>query len=198
MSYARFFVRGTPPAPGRARDRAMEAIGLRVFRELDPAEDIDQRAGWCACDAPFDLDLTYDKIFVGAHLNLGLRVDTWRIPRSLFKAAFREAEREVLAQSGERKLSRNRKKALETVLKARLRRRVIPATRAFDVGWSLDEGVVRFFSHATKAQEHLVELFGKTFDLELVADGVYLGAEHAGIDATTLAALPRLRPLELA
>jgi len=195
MSYTRFFVRGD--LPKNHQERFMEGIGLRVFRELDPAEEIDQRAGWCVCDTPFDLDLTYDKVFANNYVNLGLRVDTWRIPRSLFKAAFGQAEREVLAQSAEQKLSRSRKKELEAVLKARLRRKVIPAMRAFDLSWSLEEGVVRFFSGSPKVQEQMAELFEKTFDLELVADGVYLGAEHAAVDADILARLPKLSPLEL-
>jgi len=195
MSYARFFVRGD--LPKTYQDRFMEAIRLRVFRELDPAEEIDQRAGWAACDTPFELDLTYDKVFFNNYLNLGLRIDTWRIPRSLFKAAFQRAEREVLAQSGEQKLSRAKKKGLEAVLKSRLRRKVIPAMRVFDLSWSLEEGVVRFFSGSPKVQEQMAELFEKTFDLELVADGIYLGAEHAEVDAATLVRLPKLSPLEL-
>ena len=127
MTFSRFHVRGAPPDD--YLERFPEAIQLRVFRELDPAEEIDQRAGWCAPDDAFDLQPRYDQLFVGDYLTVGMRVDTWRIPRSLFKAAMRDAERDALARSGEEKLSRAKKKDIEALLKARLRRKVIPAMR---------------------------------------------------------------------
>jgi len=175
MTFSRFHVRGD--VPNDFQDRYLEAIRLRVFRELDPAEEIDQRGGWCAPDDAFNLDPVYDQMFVGSYLNLGMRVDTWRIPRTLFKAAMRDAERDALSRSGEEKLSRAKKKDIEALLKARLRRKVIPAMKVFDLAWNLDTGVVRFFSKAPKMQELMVELFVKTFALDLALDGMYLAAE---------------------
>lgn len=196
MTFSRFHVRGD--VPDGFQERFLEAIALRIFRELDPAEEIDQRAGWCAPDDPFDLDPTYDQLFLGGYLNLGMRVDTWRIPRSLFKAAMRDAERQTLAQSGEEKLSRAKKKDLEALLKARLRRKVIPAMRVFDLSWNLDAGVVRFFSQSAKTQEQMVELFEKTFGLDLALDGMYLAADaDPELPAAVTERLPTLDPLSL-
>ena len=58
----------------------------------------------------------------------------------------------------------------------------------------LDEGVVRFFQQSPKQHELMMDLFEKTFDLDLVADGAYVAAELRGVDEATLDVLPTLEP----
>ncbi len=195
ISFSKFHVRGE--LPGDFRERFVETIRLRAFRELDPSEDLPSRCGWCSIEHPFDLDLTYEKVFFNDYLNVGLRTDTWRIPSSLFKATFREAEREYLAKFGGEKLSRAQKKNLEAMVIAKLRHRVVPAMSAVDLSWSLGEGVVRFFQKSAKQHEAMMELFEKTFELELVPDGAYVAAEKRGLGEVLLEALPRLEPISL-
>ena len=192
ITYTRFHVRGELPAD--FRDRFVEAIQLRAFRELDPGEDVEFREGWCSIEHPFDVDLTPEKVFFNGYLNLGFRVDTWRIPGALFKASIRDAERQFLAAHGTEKLSRAQKKDLEAVVVSALRRKVVPAMKVVDLSWNLDEGVVRFFQQSPKQHELMTDLFEKTFAIDLVADGAYMAAEHRGVDAATLDALPTLDP----
>ena len=116
ISFTKFHVRGELPAD--FRDRFVESIRMRAFRDLDPSEELDERTGWCSIEHPFDLDLAYEKVFFNDYLNLGLRTDVWRIPSSLFKASFREAERAYLAEHGAEKLSRTQKKNLEAIAEA--------------------------------------------------------------------------------
>ncbi len=192
ITYSRFHVRGELPAD--FRERFVASIGLRAFRELDPGEELDFRAGWCSIEHPFDVDLTPEKVFFNGYLNLGFRVDTWRIPSALFKASFREAERQYLATHGGEKLSRVQKKDLEAVVISTLRRKLVPSMKVVDLSWGLDEGVVRFFQQSPKQHELMIDLFEKTFDLELVPEGAYVTAELRGLDASTLEALPTLEP----
>lgn len=192
ITYSRFHVRGELPAD--FRERFVESIRLRAFRDLDPAEEAEFRAGWCSIEHPFDVDLTPEKVFFNGYLNLGFRVDTWRIPSALFKASFRDAERQYLATHGGEKLSRAQKKNLEAVVVSTLRRKLVPAMKVVDLTWSLDEGVVRFFQQSPKQHELMTELFEKTFELELVPDGAYVTAELRGLDAGMLDALPTLEP----
>lgn len=192
ITYTRFHVRGELPSD--FRERFVTAIGLRAFRDLDPAEDVEHRAGWCSIEHPFDVDLTSEKVFFNGYLNLGLRVDTWRIPGPLFKASFREAEREYLATHGGEKLSRAQKKNLEAVVTSTLRRKVVPAMKVVDLTWALDEGVVRFFQQSPKQHELMTELFETTFELDLVPEGAYVTAEHRGLAEHVLDALPSLEP----
>lgn len=192
ITFSKFHVETNLPTD--FRDRFVESIRLRAFRPLDPTEDVDHRAGWCSIQDPFDLDLTHEKVFFNHYLNLGFRVDRWRIPSTLFKGAFREAEREWLAKNGVTKLSRAQKKNLENVVIAQLKKKLVPAMRATDLSWNLNTGVVRFFSKSTKAIELLTELFEKSFELELVPDGAYVAAERRGLPQALLDALPQLEP----
>ena len=45
----------------------------------------------------------------------------------------------------------------------------------------MNEGIVRFFSHADKAAGNMTELFHKTFGLRLVAESPYTLAERLGL-----------------
>lgn len=195
ITFSKFHVRGELPAD--FRDRFVEAIRLRAFRELDPSEELDSRTGWCSIEHPFDLDLQHENVFFGDYLNLGLRTDTWRIPGSLFKASFRDAERAYLAEHGAEKLSRTQKKNLEALVSAKLRHKVVPAMSTVDLSWGLGEGVVRFFQQSPKQHEVMTDLFEKTFELELVPDGAYVAAEKRGLAETLLDKLPTLTPLTL-
>ncbi|MBO6934067.1 MAG: hypothetical protein JJ863_03805 [Deltaproteobacteria bacterium] len=190
LTYSKFHVRGELPQDFKTR--FVDAIRLRAFRELDPGEDLDQRSGWCSVEHPFDLDLTSEKVFWNGYLNLGFRTDTWRIPSALFKASFREVEREFCAANGIEKLSRSQKQNLEAVVISQLRRKVVPAMKVVDLSWALDEGVVRFFHQSPKVHDQMLELFEKTFELDLALDGAFLLAETRGLDAAT--ALPELEP----
>ncbi|AKF03117.1 hypothetical protein [Sandaracinus amylolyticus] len=196
ISFTKFHVRGELPAD--FRDRFVESIRLRAFRDLDPSEEVDSRTGWCSVEHPFDLDLSYEKVFFNDYLNLGLRTDTWRIPGSLFKASFREAERAYCAEHGCEKLSRTQKKNLEALVMAKLRHKVVPAMNVVDLSWGLGEGVVRFFANSPKQHESMIELFEKTFELELVPDGAYVAAEKRGLAERLMEKLPLLEPFTLA
>jgi len=192
ITYSKFHV-ATELSKG-FRDRFIEKMRLRAFRPLDPKEEIDHRAGWCSITDPFDLELTSQKVFFNDYLNVGFRVDRWRIPSPLFKAAFRAAERDWLAKQGLEKLGRAQKKNLEKIVMAQLRKKVVPAMRATDLSWNLNTGVVRFFSKSAKSHELLGELFEKTFELELVPDGAYVTAERRGLPEGLVGSLPELEP----
>lgn len=190
LTYSKFHVRGRLPQDFKTR--FVEAVRLRAFRELDPGEEADHRCGWCSVEHPFDLDLTQEKLFWNGYLNLGFRTDTWRIPSALYKASFREVEREFCASNGLEKLSRAQKKNLEAVVVSQLRRKLVPAMKVVDLSWALDEGVVRFFHQSPKVHDAMIELFEKTFELDLALDGAFLLAESRGLAAAE--ALPQLEP----
>lgn len=192
ITFSKFHVRGE--LPHDFRERFVESIRLRAFRPLDPKEEIDHRAGWCAIDDPFDLELTHEKVFYNDYLNLGFRVDRWRIPAPLFKASYRLAEREQLAKQGVEKLSRSQKKNLEAIVVAQLKKKLVPAMRTVDLSWALGPGVVRFFQKSPKQHELMLELFEKTFGLELVLDGAYVAAEERGLPEKLLGSMPELEP----
>lgn len=194
ITFSKLYVRGE--LPRTFRSRFLEALRLRAFRPLDPAQELDHRVGWVCVDDPFDLELASEKVFFNEYLNLGFRLDRWRIPSPLFKAAFRAAERDLLAKRKLEKLGRAQKKDLEAVVAAQLRKKLVPAMKVVDLSWNLNEGVVRFFSQSPKMLELMNELFVKTFGLELALDGAYTLAERRALPKKIVDALPKLEPAD--
>lgn len=179
LSYARFFVEGELPKD--FRERFMRAIRLRAMRPLEADDDENERSGWCALGDAFELDLHYDGVFYDGYLNLGFRTDRWVIPGPLLRARLREAETAYLAKKGRERLSKREKTELKDVVSRKLRKQFVPTTRAFDLSWSLDEGLVRFLSSSPKVTAAMLELFTKTFGCGLIPEAPYTLAARTGL-----------------
>lgn len=179
LTYARFFVDGDVPED--FREKFMRAIRLRAMKPLEPEDDDLERSGWSKLAEPFELDLKYDDVFYNEFIVLGFRTDRWQIPGPMLKARVREAEAAYLEKKGRDKLGRKEKAELKENVARKLRKQMEPATRVVDLAWSLNEGVVRFFSHAEKTAGNMSELFHKTFGLRLVPESPYTLAERLGL-----------------
>jgi hypothetical protein len=182
MTYTRFFVEGAPPED--FRERFMRSIRHRVMRPLEPDEEELERSGWCLIGDPYALELSYDDVFYTEYVNLGFRTDRWVVPGATMKAAMRDAEKAYLAKKGREKLTRKEKTEMKEMVSRKLRRQMAPATRLVDLSWSLNEGLVRFFSHSEKVAGNMMELFNRTFgshDLRLIPESPFTLAEHLGL-----------------
>jgi hypothetical protein len=160
----------------------MRAIRLRAMKPLEVDDDVSERSGWCAIGEPFDVELHYDGVFYNSYLNLGFRTDRWVIPGPLLRARLREAESAYLLKRGKERLSRAEKIELKEVVSRKLRKQFVPVTRAVDVTWSLEDGVVRFFSQSVRPSADMTALFQKTFGLELLPEAPYTLADRLGFD----------------
>lgn len=186
LTYARFFVDGK--LPDDFTDKCMRAIRLRAMRPLEPEDEELERSGWTKIGEPFVTDITSEDVFFNEYLNLGFRTDKWQLPTSLLKVKLREAEAAYLEKKGRERLSRQEKSELKLMVAKKLRRQTEPATRLVDLAWSLNEGVVRFFSHSAKPAAAMCDLFKTTFGLTLVPESPYTLAERVGLDKAQKAA----------
>jgi hypothetical protein len=175
-------------------EKLVDRVRLRAFRPLDASEDDEQRAGWVAIDNPFDFEIDRTKMLYGPYLNLGLRVDRWRIPGPLFKAHFAEAERAHLAERGREKLSRREKDELKTFVQKRLRKMLVPSMKVVDMSWNLDTGVIRFWSNAPALHDILGEIFSASFGHSFVPESPYTAGAALGLSDAELDAFDRLDP----
>ncbi len=179
LTYARFFVDGD--VPDDFREKYMRAIRLRAMKPLEPEDDDLDRSGWCKLAEPFEIELRYDDVFYNEYVALGFRTDRWQIPGPMLKARVREAEATYLEKKGREKLGRKERAELKETVARKLRKQTAPATRVVDLTWSMNDGIVRFFSHSHKAAGNMTELFHKTFGLRLVAESAYTLAERLGL-----------------
>lgn len=185
ISYSKFYVRGELPKKYQAP--FMKAIRLRTFVPLDPDQEEEEHQGWCAPGNALDLDLSQGKVMFDAFITLALRVDKWRIPRSLFRAHFEEAANQHKERTGREKLSKREKDEIKFRVTKRLRKKVLPSMRHFDLCWDLDRGVVLFWNRSPRLAEDLMALFEQTFALRLEQASPFVEAKQLLSEESLLA-----------
>lgn len=196
LTYARFYVDGE--LPGDFLDKAMRSIRLRAMKPLEPDDEDLERSGWCKLGEPFELDLAHDDVLPPGFVRLGFRTDRWQIPSSILRQRLRETERAYLEKKGRERLGRKERAELKEMTLRKLKQKATPATRAVDLCWSLDDGLVRFFSHANKPAAAMMELFQKTFSLRLVPEAPYTLAARLGLSREEELAWEALEPIQTA
>lgn len=196
LTFTRLFVRGTPPKD--LRKRYLASVRLRAFRPLEPDDEDNEASGWCVIERPFDLEFDADKVFHDRYLVLGFRVDRWRIPATLLNAEMADEEQRLIAKLGRERLGRRERQELKLRAAARLRRKVLPASKAVDVCWDLDGGTVLLFSHSARLIADFSALFEKTFGFGLDEDSPHAAAQRAELPARLERALYDVEPLSFA
>ncbi len=195
LSYQRFFVEHALP-----RDfvtKSHDKILALAMRPLSPNEPEAERSGWCVLGEPLDLELDRSRVFLDGFVNLGVRSDKWAIPSALFKTRIREAEQQERARKERDRLGRKEKAEIKEVVTRELRKKILPTVRVADLSWSLDEGVIRFFSHSKKSTLTMLELFEKTFGFEPIAESPHTQARRLSLSDDELRAWEAIEPVSL-
>jgi hypothetical protein len=195
LTYARYFVDGEPPDD--FRDAFVRALRLRAMKPLEPDDDTPERSGWCVLGEPFEIALDYENVFYNSFLNVGFRTDRWVVPGPMLKAKMREAETAYLAKKGRERMSKRERAELKELVLRKLRKNLVPQMRVVDLSWSLEDGIVRFFSLAARPAAAMSDLFTKTFGLRLVPEAPYTLAARLGLGKAEEKAWESLEPTEL-
>lgn len=195
LSFTRFFVTGVLPKD--LRRRFLDAVRLRVFEPLDIANEANEGSGWCVVERPFDLEFDESKLFYDRFVLLGFRVDKWRIPSAFVKAQLEDEEQRLLTKSGRERLGRAEKADLKLKVTMRLRKKILPAAKSFDVAWDVDGQTLLFFGHSAKLLLDFSALFETTFGLKLVEDSPYGAAMRAGLSRSLLKRFNHVEPMSL-
>jgi recombination associated protein RdgC len=173
VSVRRYLVRGEPP---RDKARIVKGIRAHALVPIDPRSDVERSVGWASIEDPELVDLSSEEIFTGDCVALALRVDTLKPPAAVVKRLVLEKLRAL-----GRKPNRAEKTAMKAEITKQLRGRYYPVVRTVDLVWQMDAGRVFFWSHAKGTNELAVDLFAKSFGLELVPCGPGLVAGRGTI-----------------
>jgi len=193
LTFTRFFTQGALPKD--LRRKFLEAAKLRVFEPLKPEDEALEATGWCVMERPFDLELDSAKMFHDSFVLLGFRVDRYRIPGALLKSQISDEEQRQLARGKKTKLSRNEKLEIKDRVVMRLRKKVIPTSKAIDLCWHLDSGVVLFFGHSKRMILDFMALFEKTFGLALLEDSPHAAVTRANLPRELERAFKQIEPV---
>jgi len=196
LTYARFFVDPalSEPTTGNFADRFLEKLAAHPFEPLDPEGEAAERIGWCRVGEPFETSFIYEDLFFNEFMNIGFRIDRWVVPPSLLKAKTREAEAAYLVKKGRDRLTKKEKAELKDMVAKKLRKQLAPTTRIVDLSWSLNDGVVRFFTHSASVGAAMSELFRTTFGVTLIPEAPYTTAARLGLTAEEEAGWADLEP----
>ena len=184
VTVRRYVVKGKVPSD---KGRLVKGVRAHVILPIDPASEVERSFGWALAEDPEVLDLSSDNIFVGGALVLALRVDTLKPPAAVVKRLVAEKLRALGRKPGRK----DKQEAKDWVVKS-LRSRAFPSMKAYDLVWQMDEGRLFFFSHSKGPNELLVDLFGKSFGVELVPCGPGVIAAEGGRLPASLAPTPEL------
>jgi recombination associated protein RdgC len=195
LSYQRFFVETKLPRDFVSKSH--EAILKHALKPLHPNEPDAERSGWCVMGEPMDIELDRSRLYLDGFLNLGLRTDKWAIPSALFKTRLREVEAQEKARRERDRLGRREKAEIKELVTRELRKKLLPSIRAVDLSWSLEENVVRFFTHSKKTTDTMIDLFQKTFGFELVPESPFTLGRRLGFSDAQLEAWEDIEPTSL-
>jgi hypothetical protein len=178
VTVRRYLARGDKP---KDNGRMLKGVRAHVLVPIDPKSDVDKVAGWAALADPTDLELTADKVFFGPTVGLAVRVDSLVPPAAVVK----RLAAEKIRQSG-RRPSKAERRAVQGEVKRSLRSRYLPTLRAIDLIWQTDTNQVYVWSHAKHVNEIAIDLFYKSFGMELVphGPGLVAGRLPSGIQPT--------------
>lgn len=192
LAVRRYQVIDPPSTKNRAelRRKLERGIVAHKFMPVDPKGEADRSAGWVTIEDLDDADLADGKAFAGAgqtEVRIGLRIDRLIAPPVEVKRQLQLKSRALENERG-RPLGRTEKKNLKTMIERKLRERVFPQTRVHDLVWDLEASSVLFWGHSKKVSETLLELFTKSFGLQLEIDGPSRWSNQL-LDAEVLAKL---------
>jgi len=154
--------------PGNFQEFIRRQIKRFAFRELSMGSE-EQSSGWTSLENPLDSQFEYASYAVGDYLIFSFRLDRKKVPPSLMKIKYLEAERKALGTKAKKFLSRGEKEELKDRIHLELLGKTYPVPSFFDVCWSLSGGWVIFGSLSPKATEDFEKLFKKSFNLTFSA-----------------------------
>ncbi|MGC4070259.1 MAG: recombination-associated protein RdgC [Polyangiaceae bacterium] len=195
LSFTRFRVKGDLPKD--LRRRFLDAVRLRVFAPLDVNDEAMESSGWCVLERPFELEFDESNLYFDRYVLLGFRVDKWRIPGTLVKAQLEDEEQKLLGRAGRARLGRAEKADLKQKIIMKLRRKILPNARSYDVLWDLDGQTLLFFGHSSKLLLDFAACFEKTFSLTLEEDCPYFSAMRSPLPTALKKQLIGIEPLSL-
>lgn len=192
VSYLRFFAGQVPEAfEGPFCDSLYE----QRFREIDPHSDVEKQQGWVRHDDVFSAD--FDPRFLvspSGQILLKLRVDTLKVPALTLKAYVDQAAREKCRELQRDKLTRRELDALKLELKKVLRVKSLPRIAVLEAVWNVATGEVRLMSTSKASAELFVDLFEKTFHLQLKPVGLLSVLWLRGLSEQDIDALATVEP----
>jgi DNA recombination-dependent growth factor C len=164
FSFARFHVEGDLPQD--SLNFINKQIKINSFREEQKLSQ-EKRIGWVSLTDVLDSDFAESSHVLGDYLVFCLRIDRKLISPKLLKLNLLKEEKQYLSQSGKNRISKHIATEMKDKITLNLLTRQDAVPSFYDICWSLRQNTVYFSSLADKVADDFVDLFKKTFSLNL-------------------------------
>lgn len=156
------------PCPSDARERFNRTLQRWAFKPINAEKGESQSAGWVDPRNILATPLNWDHLTVGPYVFLGLRIDKKSVPSALLKAKVRQALRDIAKEKKIQRISRTEKKAIEERISGELLKQASPSVAIYEAVWNTATGEVFFGATSKGLNEGFMEIFGHTFEMELI------------------------------
>jgi hypothetical protein len=165
FSFVRFHVEGQ--LPKEFFTFVNNRIKANSFRDSPKATE-EKRLGWVSVTDILDADFEAANYALGDYLIFSLRIDRKVVPPKLMKIKLMEEERQFLAQSGKKWINKQTAADIKDKVKFELLTKLDPVPSFYDVCWTIGQNTVYFSSLSENVMDDFVDLFKKTFSLNLI------------------------------
>lgn len=136
------------------------------FREARNSTE-EKRMGWVSLTDILDADFENANYTLGDYLIFSLRIDRKLVSPKLMKIRLMEEQRRFLAEHSQTRIGKSMNEALKEKVKLELMAKNDPVPSFYDVLWALGQNKVYFSSLSDKVADDFIDLFKKTFSLQL-------------------------------
>lgn len=162
ITLRRFLVLGPVPS----EEDLHAGLAADMFRPFQDGSE-EERMGWCDWRNPLMVPPDPDWATHERYALFGLRLDSRKVPSALLKAHVDLRLRQLQAEKDLAFIGREARVSLQDEVKVELLRKVLPTPKVAEVAWDLKGGLLWTTASSSKMQSALVELFHKSFGLEL-------------------------------
>lgn len=194
MTFRTYRVTGKNATP--TAEAVAEKLAAFRFNGLGNADE-GSASGWIAPEHLFDGEFDHIKMGRGHYMCFALRIDSRKVPGSLLAAHIAMEEKAWREANGQDKIPGGKRREIKRDIKAKLLEETPPSQRAFGVFWRVRSKKLFFQSTSKGANDELVELFARTFDLALEPQLPGLIANEVAQENDRLSALGDATPLKL-
>jgi hypothetical protein len=154
-------------------------------------------SGWIAPEHLFDGEFNADTMARGHYMCFALRIDSRRVPGSLLAAHVAMEEKAWKEANGTDTIPGAKRREIKRQIKTKLLEETPPNQKAFGVFWRVKSKKLFFQSTSKGANQELMELFERTFDLNLEPQLPSLLAHESAEENGRISALGDATPLRL-
>jgi recombination associated protein RdgC len=185
IGFARFRARWTSERPKDMKRWLARGLRARAFEPINRTGEDDRSAGWVELEDSAQTELAPASFLFGEYVLAGWRIDKLRVPAAALKSELESWSREFQKGKGRPPSKAERSEQRETVVH-RLRARVIPSSRVYDMSWNLKTDRIQIWAASRAIVEEVESTLETSFDLELDALTPHGTADILGYGAAAL------------